>query len=69
MLYGIIPPFLGATFYGLVVYYGLLWFLPYIADRFIAPKVGGFAATLVFPAAAGAGGGYVPAEVILRIKT
>ena len=52
MLYGIIPPFLGVMFYALVVYYGLLWLLPYVADRFIAPKVGGFAATLVFPAAA-----------------
>jgi apolipoprotein N-acyltransferase len=52
MLYGIIPLFLGAMFYGLVLYYGLLWFLPYAVDRLIAPRIGGFAATLVFPAAA-----------------
>ncbi|HMA52828.1 MAG TPA: nitrilase-related carbon-nitrogen hydrolase [Acidobacteriota bacterium] len=52
MLYGIIPPALGALFYGLTAYYGILWFLPYAADRLIAPRVRGFAATLVFPAAA-----------------
>jgi apolipoprotein N-acyltransferase len=52
MLYGIIPPALGPLFYGLAAYYGLLWFLPYAADRLIAPRVRGFAATLVFPAAA-----------------
>ena len=52
MLYGIIPPALGTLFYGLAAYYGLLWFLPYAADRLIAPRVRGFAATLVFPAAA-----------------
>ena len=52
MLYGIIPPALGPLSYGLVVYYGLLWFLPYLIDRLIAPRVRGFAATLAFPAAA-----------------
>jgi apolipoprotein N-acyltransferase len=52
MLYGIIPPSLGPMFYGLVLYYGLLWFLPYLADRLFSGRTGGFAATLVFPAAA-----------------
>jgi apolipoprotein N-acyltransferase len=52
MLYGIIPPALGPLFYGLAAYYGLLWFLPYAVDRLLAPRVRGFAATLVFPAAA-----------------
>jgi apolipoprotein N-acyltransferase len=52
MLYGIIPPSLGPMFYGLVLYYGLLWFLPYLADRLLAVRTPGFAATLVFPAAA-----------------
>lgn len=51
MLYGIIPPALGSLFFGLAAYYGLLWLLPYAADRLIAPAVRGFAATLVFPAA------------------
>jgi apolipoprotein N-acyltransferase len=52
MLYGIIPPALGPMFFALVLYYGLLWLLPYLADRVLAPRIGGFAATLVFPAAA-----------------
>jgi apolipoprotein N-acyltransferase len=52
MLYGIIPPALGALFYGLVLYYGALWFLPYAVDRLLFSKSGGFAGTLVFPAAA-----------------
>ncbi len=52
MLYGIIPPFLGALAFGLTAYYALLVYLPYLADRLIAPRLRGFAATLVFPCAA-----------------
>ena len=46
------PAVAGADVLGLVLYYGLLSFLPYLADRFLAVRTRGFAATLVFPAAA-----------------
>jgi len=52
MLYGIIPEFLGALTWVLAFVYSLLWFLPYLADRLLARRISGFAATLVFPAAA-----------------
>ena len=51
MLYGIIPPFLGVLTYILLLYYAVLTFLPYLIDRLVHPAGGGFAATLIFPAA------------------
>jgi apolipoprotein N-acyltransferase len=51
-LYGIIPFLLGALTSILTLYYALLWFFPYLADRLIARRYGGLAATLIFPAAA-----------------
>ncbi|MBT8220443.1 MAG: hypothetical protein KJP00_11485 [Bacteroidia bacterium] len=51
MLYGIIPSLLGALTYILTIYYAILWFFPYLMDRWIAPKLNGFVSTLVFPAA------------------
>ncbi len=36
----------------LPVLYGLLWSLPFLADRLIGPRLGGFPSTLVYPLAA-----------------
>jgi apolipoprotein N-acyltransferase len=47
---GITPPL--PIFAAIVAGYGLLFSLPYIADRLIAARLAGFARTLVFPAAA-----------------
>ena len=49
MLYGIVPSFLGVLTYILIFYYALLWFLPYMVDRFFSSKQSGFSATLFFP--------------------
>jgi apolipoprotein N-acyltransferase len=50
MQYGIYPDLgvIGSSF-GLV--YGIVFFLPFLADRLVAPKINGFLSTLVFPAA------------------
>ena len=48
MLYGIVPPFLGLLTYLLTSFYALLWFAPYLMDRFLVRTLRGFAATLVF---------------------
>jgi apolipoprotein N-acyltransferase len=52
MVYGIVPVAVGPSFYGIAVYYGFLWFVPYLLDRLLVGKDRGFAMTLVFPAAA-----------------
>ncbi|MDH3491964.1 MAG: hypothetical protein OEM82_00290 [Acidobacteriota bacterium] len=52
MLYGIIPPNIGALTYIFTVYFGLLWLLPYIVDRLLYESGRGFLMTLVFPATA-----------------
>ena len=52
MLFGIIPPLLGVLTYALTIYYAVLWFFPYLADRLITHKSNGFISTLVFPIAA-----------------
>lgn len=49
MLYGIIPS-LGTLTYILTVYYGILWFVPYLIDRYLA-RPSHFASTLIFPCA------------------
>lgn len=49
MLYGIIPSLLGVLTYILTLYYAVLWFIPYLADRLMASKMKGFISTLVFP--------------------
>jgi apolipoprotein N-acyltransferase len=52
MLFGIIPSLPGALTYILTLYYALLWFFPYLADRLITTKLNGFISTFVFPIAA-----------------
>lgn len=41
-----------ALIVSLPVLYGLLWSLPYLADRLVAPRLGGFSSTFVYPLAA-----------------
>jgi len=50
MQYGIYPDLgvIGSSF-GIV--YGIIFFVPYLADRLVTPKTEGFLATLMFPAA------------------
>ena len=48
MLFGLLPD-LGVPGNGFGVFYGIVFFLPYLADRLIAPKTKGFLATLIFP--------------------
>ncbi|NEX94747.1 nitrilase-related carbon-nitrogen hydrolase [Caulobacter sp. 17J65-9] len=43
--------FQGPTYHAVVAAIGLLFFLPVVADRLIAPRLKGFASTLVFPCA------------------
>lgn len=50
MLYGIVPALLGVLTYILLIYYAILWFIPYLADRLFATRLKGFGSTLVFPA-------------------
>lgn len=50
MLFGIIPPFLGIVAIILTIYYAVLTFLPFLLDRLLVPRIGGFLATLIFPA-------------------
>mgnify|MGYP006285026943 CR=1 FL=1 len=45
-------PFSGASFYAFTAGQGLLFALPYLADRFLASRLSGLWVTLVFPAAA-----------------
>jgi apolipoprotein N-acyltransferase len=52
MLFGIIPSLPGGLTYILTIYYGVLWFFPYLADRLITKKLNGFISTFVFPIAA-----------------
>lgn len=52
MLYGIVPPHLGVLTWVLIVYYAVLWFVPYLTDRLLASRIGSIAGTLVFPMAA-----------------
>ncbi|MDH3253059.1 MAG: hypothetical protein OEM41_09730, partial [Ignavibacteria bacterium] len=51
MLNEIVPSSLGFLTYVLVLYYALLWFIPYLADRLISNRLKGFRSTLVFPLA------------------
>lgn len=44
-------PLPGIFYYIVAATIGLLYFLPFLADRFIAPQVNGFTSTLVFPLA------------------
>jgi len=44
-------PFHGLTLYAVAGGIGLLFFVPAAIDRLLAPRLGGFAATLVFPSA------------------
>ena len=48
MLYGILPD-LGVIGNGFGLFYGIIFFLPFLADRLLTPKIDGFLATLVFP--------------------
>lgn len=48
MLHGILPGIMGYIF---AVSYGIIFFLPYLADRLMAPKMKGYLSTLVFPLA------------------
>ncbi|KAF5418951.1 MAG: apolipoprotein N-acyltransferase [Candidatus Methanocomedens sp.] len=48
MLYGM---FLGIIGYIFAVTYGIIFFIPFLADRFITPKIEGYLSTLVFPSA------------------
>jgi apolipoprotein N-acyltransferase len=41
----------GKLYYIITAGIGLIYFLPFLADRLIAPRVGGFVSTLVFPLA------------------
>ncbi len=50
MQFGIYPD-LGIIGTSFGVVYGIIFFLPFLADRLLAPKVKGFLATLVFPSA------------------
>ena len=59
MLYGIIPN-LGLLTLALTVYYGLLWFLPYLIDRWLV-RSSGTLSTLVFPCA------YVAVEYVQAV--
>jgi len=52
MLFGIIPSLLGVLTYILTIYYAVLWFLPYLVHRIIAPRLNGFVSTLVLPVSA-----------------
>jgi apolipoprotein N-acyltransferase len=52
MLHGIIPSSLGVLTYILTIYYAILWFLPYLADRFTSKKIPGYLQTLVLPVTA-----------------
>jgi apolipoprotein N-acyltransferase len=45
-------PLSGAAFYGFVVVASFVGFLPYLADRLLAPRLGALAGSLVLPAAA-----------------
>lgn len=44
-------PIPGIAYYGFLVVDGLTLVAPYVLDRVLAPRIGGFAATLIFPAA------------------
>lgn len=44
-------PFEGWLLYALPVLIGLVFFVPYVVDRLLTPRLGGLAATLVFPSA------------------
>jgi len=46
-----VVPVQGAMYFGFVVVYSLVFTLPYLADRLIAPRLPGAASTLVFPLA------------------
>jgi apolipoprotein N-acyltransferase len=50
MQYGIYPN-LGVIGSSFGVVYGIIFFLPFLADRLMAPNIKGFLATLVFPSA------------------
>ena len=50
MLLDIVPSLLGPAMYALIFYYALLWFIPYMVDRFLYSNIKGFSATLIFPA-------------------
>lgn len=51
MLRGIIPPWLGATALRLTAYFGLVWWLPYMADSLLYGRLPAGFRTVVFPAA------------------
>jgi apolipoprotein N-acyltransferase len=48
MLFGLLPD-LGVPGNGFGVFYGIVFFLPFLADRLLAPKLKGFLTTLIFP--------------------
>ncbi|NNF33745.1 MAG: hypothetical protein HKN68_06535 [Saprospiraceae bacterium] len=49
MYYGIIPSHLGILTYILILYYAVLWFLPFVIDRLLLTVNKGFLSTLIFP--------------------
>jgi apolipoprotein N-acyltransferase len=56
-LIGFMPIWIGAGWplplvVSLPLLYGLLWSLPYLADRLVSPRLQGFSSTLVYPLAA-----------------
>ena len=48
MQYGIYPD-LGVLGNGFGIFYGIIFFLPFLADRLMTPRIQGLTATLVFP--------------------
>lgn len=60
MLYGILPD-LGIIGNAFGFFYGLVFLLPYVVDRVLSPRLGGFLSTLAFPSAV------VTAEYLLSI--
>ncbi len=48
VLYGILPD-LGLIGNGFGLFYGIVFFLPFLADRLMTPRIKDFLSTLVFP--------------------
>lgn len=49
MYFGIIPAHLGILTYILIIYYAILWFLPFVLDKMLINRNQGFLSTLIFP--------------------
>jgi len=60
LLQGILPGMMG---YIIPVAYGLFFFLPFLADRLIAPRLRGYLSTLVFPLA------WITIEFVISLAT